>query len=763
MAVGGGGGNGNNGAAVLVHSDGTISTSGDGSYGIEAQSIGGGGGNGGSSRSLALQLGPKPKTPADKKDAATNKKVSVSVGGSGGGASDGSTVTVDHTGDITTLGGDAHGILAQSIGGGGGNGGDGNEGIPDVLGLPLGKFLLKPIDRTSSSPANDIKVVVGGTGGSSGNADAVTVTNNGRIATYGGGSYGVFAQSIGGGGGAGGNGQLGLTGTVGVGGGTGSTGDGGTVTVNLGGSIDTYGSGAHAVFAQSIGGGGGAAGGVDRGLKNYLNIGVGLAFGQGGGNGGDGAAVTVNSSANLFTAGMGSNGIFAQSVGGGGGVSGSLGDNFPILSVQNFAGSVGGTGSGSVVRVTQAGNITTLGDAADGIWAQSAGGQQTGKAVTVTLDKGNILTYGAESNGIFAQSVGLGGRDNVTVNINSRDSLVMGGTGTGAGVRFADGVQNVLNNRGTITTFNGITGTAIVGGAGTETINNFGTVRGSVNLGAGANLFDNKAGGLFESGPQVNVGAAGTFNNSGTLSIGGDGIQTTAVTGNFVQTGAPKWVVDIGSVGVSDTLTTSGRAQLGTSVTTVDLREATMPTTSGAYTLLTAAQGGLSGANFQFGTMFGEMPLGQTFGFAATDNAVQMTLLPSTGTFQWSGVNGNNWTTPFVNGKSNWTRGGSEYVFGTPGKGTDVAFWDAGTHGPRRRFLDQQPAIRRRRRGPSGCRRQYVDDRSGRRPRADGRPRLDADDDQRQPHSRRRSDVGERRSAHRERRDDRRRGPEPDG
>jgi autotransporter-associated beta strand protein len=679
FAVGGGGGNGNNGAAVLVHSDGTIFTSGDGSHGIQAQSIGGGGGNGGSSRSLALQLGPKPKTADDKKKAATNKKVSVSVGGNAGGASDGSTVTVDHTGDITTIGGDAHGIMAQSIGGGGGTGGDANEGIPELYGLPVSKLVLRKFDRTSKNPANNVKIVVGGSGGSSGDANAVTVTNDGRISTWGDGSYGVFAQSIGGGGGEGGDGQLGLKGTVGVGGGTGSTGNGGTVSVNLSGAVNTYGSGAHAIFAQSIGGGGGAAGNVDRGLKNYANVGVGLAFGQGGGNGGDGAAVTVDSRADLFTLGNGANGIFAQSIGGGGGVAGSLGDDFPILNVQNFAGSVGGTGSGDVVRVTQAGSITTLGDAADGIFAQSAGGQQLGKAVTVTLARGDIVTYGAESNGIFAQSTGLGGRDNITVNVDNAASLVMGGTGTGAGVRFADGVQNTLNNHGTITTASGIAGTAIVGDAGTETVNNYGRVNGSVNLGAGANVFDNKAGALFEAGAQVNVGAAGTFNNSGTLSVGGASIGTTTVTGNFAQSGTPKWVVDIGNVGVSDTLAVSGHAQLGTSVTTVDLQEATSPTGSGTYTLLTAAQGGLAGANLRFGTMYGAMPLGQTFDFVTSDTAVQMTLLPSTGTFRWTGVNGGNWTTPFVNSASNWARtGDSDYVYGTPGQASDVVFANAG-------------------------------------------------------------------------------------
>ena len=97
---------------------------------------------------------------------------------------------------------------------------------------------------------------------------------------------------------------------------------------------------------------------------------------------------------------------------------------------------------------------------------------------------------------------------------------------------------------------NGIAGTAIVGGAGTETVNNYGTVQGSVNLGGGANLFDNKAGALFEAGTQVNVGAAGTFNNSGTLSVGGPGGDDRGDR-QLLAGGTPKWLVDIGNVGDS--------------------------------------------------------------------------------------------------------------------------------------------------------------------------------------------------------------------
>ena len=670
IAVGGKGGSGNNGGAVNVTHQGRIDTEGDGSHGIHAQSIGGGGGNGGSSRAIALQLGEKP-TDADKSASKKNMSAAISIGGSGQGGGIGGAVTVANVGNITTQGGDAYGVFAQSIGGGGGTGGDGHQGFE-------GQLLLRKYDR--SKFGRSLKFVMGGSGGASGDGGAVSASNTGTITTYGDGATAVFAQSIGGGGGAGGNGGLdaGLALTsIGIGGGTGTTGDGKSVLVTAGGAINTYGEGAQGIVALSIGGGGGMAGGVERALKNYLNIGFGLAFGQGGGNGGDGGDVTVNSTANIFTDGTGSTGIFAQSVGGGGGVVGTLGNDVPILSMLNFAGSVGGTGSAGVVNVTQAGNITTLGDGADGIFAQSAGGQQFGRNVTVALNSGSILATGAESTGIFAQSLGQAGNGNISVTIANAASIVRGGSNTGSAIRFADGNNNTLTNYGKLMTVAGSLGTSIVTTGGNDTIDNYGTVFGSIQAGSGANAFNNKAGAIFNSGLAVNLGAGNTFTNSGILSVRMIGVAaTTAVTGNFVQTGTPRWHVDIGDIGISDTLAVSGRAQLGTSVTRVDLHQLRLPTTSGAYTLLTAAQGGLLGARFQFGTMFGEMPIGQTYDFANSDTAQQMTLMPSSGPFFWSGAAGTTtWTTPFVDGKSNWTRSGaSDYVYGTPGAASDVVF-----------------------------------------------------------------------------------------
>ncbi len=192
----------------------------------------------------------------------------------------------------------------------------------------------------------------------------------------------------------------------------------------------------------------------------------------------------------------------------------------------------------------------------------------------------------------------------------------------------------------------------------------------------------NTATGWVESGAQITLGAGGVFTNEGTFVPGGMGVlQTTALTGTFVQSGTPTWLFDIGEIGQSDRLTVSGIAQLGSSVTTVNLHEITTPTQSGHYTLLSAPKGGLLGAQFELGSLDGPMPIGQTFTLVNSDTAQQLSVLPSTGAFVWNGATSNTWSSPFLNGGSNWTRGSAdtEFIFGTPGVASDVFFPGTGS------------------------------------------------------------------------------------
>jgi alpha-tubulin suppressor-like RCC1 family protein len=476
--IGGRGGVGGGGSNVVVRSEGRISTSGQASYGLLAQSIGGGGGSGGTSQ------GPT--------SASKNWSLNLALGGQGGVGGKGGAVAITNQGAIATQGNDSHGALVQSIGGGGGNAGSAHSG--------------------QAQSWKNLNITVGAQGGTGNHGGAVALANTGSITTHGDGSMGVVAQSIGGGGGVGSTAGMGESGRLGIGGGGGAAGDGSSVQVIQAGTIDTHGVGAQGIFAQSVGGGGGLAGNVDRGLADLDNVGLAVGFAQDGGSAGNGGGVTVASAGNITTRGTGANGIFAQSVGGGGGLAGSVGSGITL----DFAGSVGGAGNGGEISVRHDGAVSTHGDAAHGIFAQSVGGTN-GRGGTVNLEvTGDITAVGKDSVGIFAQSTGEDGGGNISINIHT-NSTVHGGSGASAGVRIEDGAVNALNNYGTITTLNGTTGVAIRGGSGNEIVENYGTLIGQVDLGGGVNVWNNHPGSVFNLAATFTLGAGNTMNNYGLL------------------------------------------------------------------------------------------------------------------------------------------------------------------------------------------------------------------------------------------------------
>ncbi len=230
---------------------------------------------------------------------------SPSVGHRGPQAA-GGAVTVGSSADIFTDGIDSAGIYAQSVGGGGGTGG----------------FAV----AASGSNLGAVSVGVGGSGGAGGDGASVAVTSAARsdLDTEGDNSSGIFAQSIGGGGGNGGvsiaaaAAQAGATFSVGGAGGSG--GNAGNVTVrDDGDSIHTRGFNSYGISAQSIANSGGN-GGLALSVAAGRQVGA-LAFAMGGAGaaGGVGGAVTLNNQAGILTDGDSSTGLFAQSVGGGGG------------------------------------------------------------------------------------------------------------------------------------------------------------------------------------------------------------------------------------------------------------------------------------------------------------------------------------------------------------------------------------------------------------------------------------------------------------
>ncbi len=592
---GGKGGAGGDGGAVTVNSAGSIETDGPMSAGIFAQSVGGGGGDGGAAN---------PSSSGDK-ITATSVKGSIAVGGAGGSSGDGGAVNVANSGVINTSGDLSFAIFAQSIGGGGGVGG-----------------------ATAATSASDsvMKVSIGGNDQSSGTGGAVTIGNNGVIATLGESAYAVLAQSIGGGGGlagvfgakydptTGGADSL-LSGATAPtqaafasGGGGGST--GGVVTVNLtGGGVTTGGVNASAIVAQSIGGGGGIIAADNTQGITSQNV---FSHTSGAANGGA-VMVNTNNFATITTSGAGAAGIVAQSLAGGGIIQGLNG-----VSPMNAEQYVGATSpaSGGPVNVTLNSSIYTTGAYAAGIFAQSAGlgaivGNGNGQGFIVAGQTGS--TCGSCSNGT------------VQVTINSSSVISVIGTHAYGVALIADGDsggQNTTNlqvNGGIIVASRGADGAVFVGGAngnvigihdgalidgsqsaggyafagwggvrGTALITFDGnsTVKGSILLYEGSTV-NNAAGSTFDAGPVVNLGSSGVLTNNGTFHAGLGQMATTTLTGNFTQGASGVLEVNANNAtGQSDLLAVQGSAQVGG---TVRLNSSNL--TNRAVTVLTATNG----------------------------------------------------------------------------------------------------------------------------------------------------------------------------
>ena len=270
MAIGGDGKGGGDGKEVEIVNSGLIDTSGIGAHGIFAQSVGGGGGSGADARSMILSIDPSNWSESDPPPDPTSISVgaTLSMGGKGEAAGDGGTVFVENERTIITRGADAFGILAQSVGGGGAVGGSGYHGL-DLQDFGVPEEYAQFQDLLPVQDEGDLHINVGGSGGAAGDGSDVRVDNLGDIFTYGHGSLGILAQSIGGGGGLAGIGATGGDGSVSLGGGGGDGGSGGNIDIDLLGGIYTEGIGAHGIFAQSVGGGGGYAGNVDRGITDF--------------------------------------------------------------------------------------------------------------------------------------------------------------------------------------------------------------------------------------------------------------------------------------------------------------------------------------------------------------------------------------------------------------------------------------------------------------------------------------------------------------
>ncbi len=204
---------------------------------------------------------------------------------------------------------------------------------------------------------------------------------------------------------------------------------------------------------------------------------------------------------------------------------------------------------------------------------------------------GNLTALGTNGHALEIQ-VGNSGFTSIT---DLADSTLQGGSGTGAGILVTSvaGATDTLNTSG-INTLSALSGTAITGGPSNVVINNTGVLNtvtnGAVNLGGGANAFNNRFGGVFNSGAVVNIGAGNAFTNESMLSPGGSGNRfTTDLTGNLVQTGTGEYLVDVDmGAATADLVNVSGTAVLAGNVRPIFTN---LTTTPNQVTILSAAGG----------------------------------------------------------------------------------------------------------------------------------------------------------------------------
>jgi len=246
-----------------------------------------------------------------------------------------------------------------------------------------------------------VSVGIGGSGGAGGAGKKVEVTSASNITTgatvnpnsphLGFSSPGIHAQSIGGGGGSGGFSVAaalsnGVSATVAVGGSGNAAGNAGEVLVHQRGSdrtIETFGGQSDGILAQSVGGGGGNGGfSVAASGGKYGAVSVGVG-GQGAA-GGTGSHVGVTNESTIKTHGAQSNGIVAQSTGGGG-------------------------GSGGFAVSIAVGGTEAIGDVSVAVGGSGGAGSAAGRVDVTNLPSASIETLGKNSIGIAAQSTGGGG------------------------------------------------------------------------------------------------------------------------------------------------------------------------------------------------------------------------------------------------------------------------------------------------------------------------------------------------------------------
>ena len=600
LNMGANGGKGGVGGWAKVTNVGEVVTKGDESFGVLAQSIGGGGGQSSLIQNLANS---------------TTANLNVNVGGHGGTGGRAGNAQASNNKTVLTHGNASHGVVAQSIGGGGG-----------VANLGGGH---------AQNGTLQLDVTVGGSGGIGGAAGNVWVRNDQKkalILTEGDASYGILAQSIGGGGGyvnlpqTSGNSML--SGQLQIGGEGGSGNVGSAVEISNSGHIETWGNNSHAIVGQSIGGGGGI---VNAATQNIANgIAVNIHLGSKGGTGADGGDVDIHNNGDVLTKGNGAYGVLAQSIGGGGGFAAQ---SFANLNVLNYSwqhalsGNLNSSAQGESGRITvhhEEGNIVTTGDNSVGIFAQTRSNslnvlKPKNNDITIGLGSqenpdddnvsfmdwqkparlpvpklASIQVQGQNSVGIFAQNRATQtGVPTGNIAINLAENTSVAAAENSEAIVLDGGLNNRITSNGQIIAqINANAIRLIPHLLSTLKVENSGVIQGNMQLNHRATVRNLEDGRLI-TGRLIDLGssqtkALGTLYNLGSISPMGTGnIGETVINGHYQQTNHGRFIVDVNfAKQQQDVLNIQGDTGLGGEIYVNVLDEAG-PVLNQAFTVLT--------------------------------------------------------------------------------------------------------------------------------------------------------------------------------
>ena len=317
---------------------------------------------------------------------------------------------------------------------------------------------------------------------------------------------------------------------------------------------------------------------------------------------GTGGALNLGTGAFIYTD-IGKDATIGVSVGGTGALD-KQGDGRLILTGTNTfsggtkitagtlaAGANGALGSGSVsisngaaLQANAAGltlaNGIVIGSLASDVATIDTQGNTLALSGNVT-GPGTMKKKGSGTLELSGAASAVGGVDIAEGGLTNKGTLSVSGTAAmGSGTALTNAAGAVLTVSGGVT-----------GDAGAQSVTNAGTMTASINLGGGANSFDNQSGGVFNMGSFVYLGDGNNLTNAGTLSPGGDStVSTTKVTGNLIQTSSGKMRIDVDGIGTdsSDRIEVTGTADLAGQV---DVTVLNPVSTSQKFTILSAALG----------------------------------------------------------------------------------------------------------------------------------------------------------------------------